>query len=332
MPTPVSLRRGPTCRSRAGPPSWRSAPIGARFTSDSALATAISSFRIDPGTGGLTLLGSISQAHAPTFLAPDRAGRYLLSAYYQGGGAAVYHIGADGAVGAPSQDWLATDTGAHAISTDRSNQYAFVPHIARIQDNVLEPPKNNPGPNVIMQFRFDAGTGRLTANSPFRVEQADLLGPRHYCFHPTQNLVYFSNEQGCSVTGYRLDPANGTLSAAQTISTLPDGYTARNTCSQIHLTPSGRFLYVGNRGHNSIAGFAVDAATGRLTVIGRASTEAVPSAFALDPAGHFLFAAGTASGRLASYRINQETGALTLLTTYAVGQRPAAVLAAQLGN
>ena len=111
-----------------------------------------------------------------------------------------------------------------------------------------------------MQFRFDAGTGRLTANSPFRVEPAERLGPRHYCFHPTLDLVYFSNEQGCSVTGYRLDPASGTLSAAQTISTLPDGYTARNTCSQIHLTPSGRFLYVGNRGHNSIAGFAVDSA------------------------------------------------------------------------
>ena len=293
---------------------------------------AISSFRIDPGTGGLSLLGCISQAHAPTFLAPDCAGRYLLSAYYQGGGVAVYHLGADGSVGLPSLDWLATATGAHAIQTDPSNRFAFVPHIARIQDNVLEPPKDNPGPNVIMQFRFDADTGRLTANSPFRVEPTERLGPRHYCFHPTQNLVYFSNEQGCSVTGYRLDPASGTLTAAQTISTLPDGYTARNTCSQIHLTPSGRFLYVGNRGHNSIAGFAVDSATGRLTAIGRVSTEAVPSAFGLDPAGRFVFAAGTASGRLAAYRINQDTGALTPLTTYAVGQRPGAVLAARLGD
>jgi 6-phosphogluconolactonase len=293
---------------------------------------AISSFRIDPGTGGLSLLGSISQAHAPTFLAPDCAGRYLLSAYYQGGGAAVYHLGGDGAIGAPSQEWLATATGAHAIQTDPSNRFVFVPHIARIQDNVLEPPKDNPGPNVIMQFRFDADTGRLTANSPFRVEPTERLGPRHYCFHPTQNLVYFSNEQGCSVTGYRLDPASGTLTAAQTISTLPDGYTARNTCSQIHLTPSGRFLYVGNRGHNSIAGFAVDSATGRLAAIGRVSTEAVPSAFGLDPAGRFVFAAGTASGRLASYRIDQETGALTPLTTYAVGQRPGAVLAARIGD
>jgi 6-phosphogluconolactonase len=160
-----------------------------------------------------------------------------------------------------------------------------------------------------------------------RVEQSERLGPRHYCFHPSLDLVYFSNEQGCSVSAYRLDGATGTLSAIQTISTLPSGFSARNTCSQIHLTPSGRYLYVGNRGHNSIAGFAVDAA-GRLTALGQVSTEPVPSAFALDSAGRFLFAAGSASGRLASYRITVETGALTPLATLAVGQRPQAVLAA----
>jgi 6-phosphogluconolactonase len=288
---------------------------------------AISSFRIDPGMGGLTLLGTVSQDHAPTFLAPDRTGRHLLCAYYQGGGAAVHPLGADGAVGAQSLGWLATATGAHAIATDRSNRFAFVPHIARLNDNVLEPPKENPGPNVIFQFKYDAQTGRLTPNSPLRVEQSERLGPRHYCFHPSLDLVYFSNEQGCSVSAYRLDGATGTLSPIQTISTLPSGFSARNTCSQIHLTPSGRYLYVGNRGHNSIAGFAVDAA-GRLTALGQVSTEPVPSAFALDPAGGFLFAAGSASGRLASYRVNVETGALAPLATLAVGQRPQAVLAA----
>ncbi len=292
---------------------------------------AISSFRIDPDGGGLAPLGTVSSEHAPTFLAPDRTGRYLLSAYYQGGGAAVHPLGEDGAACAPPVEWLATAAGAHAIQTDPSNRFAFVPHIARLNDNVLEPPKDNPGPNAIMQLRFDAGTGRLSANSPFRVEPAERVGPRHYCFHPTRDLVYFSNEQGCSVTAYRLDPATGALEAAQTIATLPQGCAMRNTCSQIHLTPSGRFLYVANRGHNSIAGFAVDAGAGRLTAIGHAPTEAVPSAFALDPGGRFVFAAGTATGRLASYRIDSETGALTPLATDAVGRRPAAVLAARLG-
>jgi 6-phosphogluconolactonase len=293
---------------------------------------AISSFRIDRSTGGLTLLGTVAQQHAPTFMAPDRTGRFLLCAYYQGGGAAVRLLSADGAVGAPPHEWLATDIGAHAIATDPSNRFAFVPHIANRNDNVLEPRRENPGPNVILQFKFDAPTGRLIPNSPFRVEQPERLGPRHYCFHPSLDLAYFSNEQGCGITAYRLDRAAGTLSALQTISSLPAGYSQRNTCSQIHLTASGRFLYVGNRGHNSIAGFAVDPGTGHLTAIGQTPTEAVPSAFALDPAGRFLFAAGTASGRLASYRIDAETGVLTPLTTQAIGRRPAAVLVAGLGN
>jgi 6-phosphogluconolactonase len=293
---------------------------------------AISSFRIDRNTGDLALMGTAAQQHAPTFMAPDRTGRFLLCAYYQGAGAAVYSLGADGAVGAPSQEWLATANGAHAIATDPANRFAFIPHIARLNDNVLEPPKNNPGPNMIMQCRFDAQTGRLSPSSPARIEPPELTGPRHYCFHPSRDVVYFSNEQGCSVTVYRLDPATGGLAAAQTVATLPDGYAERNTCSMIHLTPSGRFLYTANRGHNSIAGFAVDPATGHLTAFGRVPTEAVPSAFGLDPTGNFLFAVGSASGRLASYRINAESGALTPLTTYAVGQRPMAVLATRLGD
>jgi 6-phosphogluconolactonase len=295
---------------------------------------SIASYRIDPASGGLSLLGTAAQADAPTFLAPDRMGRYMLCAYYQGGYVAVHPIAADGTIGAAAAtDKQETAVGAHAIATDPSNHVAFVPHIARIQDNVLEPPKNNPGPNVILQYRFDAQTGRLSPNTPHRVEPGDLVGPRHYIHHPTLDVVYFSNEQGCSVTAYQLDRVSGTLSSMQTTSTLPAGHSERTTCSQIHLTPSGRFLYVGNRAANSssIAAFAADSATGHLTTVGHTPTEAVPSAFCLDPAGHFLFAVGTASGRLASYRINQQSGALTPLAVEEVGQRPAAVLATRLG-
>jgi 6-phosphogluconolactonase len=294
---------------------------------------SIASYRIDPATGGLSLLETASQADAPTFLAPDRTGRYMLCAYYQGGYVAVYPIAADGTISAAAIDKQETAIGAHAIAADPSNRFAFVPHIARIQDNVLEPPKNNPGPNVILQYRFNAETGRLSPNTPHRVEQGDLVGPRHYIHHPSLDVVYFSNEQGCSVTAYQLDGANGTLASAQTTSTLPAGHSERTTCSQIHLTPSGRFLYVGNRAANGscIAAFAVDPATGHLTAAGHVATEAVPSAFCLDPAGRFLVAAGTASGRLASYRIDQQSGALTPLAVAEVGQRPAAVLSTRLG-
>ncbi len=280
----------------------------------------ISSFRIDPGTGGLTQSGTVSPEAPPTFLSTDRKGRFLLSAYYQGARTAVHPLGADGSVGGPPIEWLETATGAHAMQTDPSNKFAFVPHIA------------GNGPNAIFQFRFDENTGHLTPNSPFKVEPDAHLGPRHFCFHPTQNILYFSNEQGCSVTGYRLDTSAGTLSAFQTITTLPAGYSERNTCSQIQISPSGKFLYAPNRGHDSIASFAVDGSSGRLTAIGHMATEAVPSAFSLDPEGHFLFAAGSASNRLAAYRVNSDTGALTPLGTYDVGKRPMWVLITSLGG
>src|SRR5246500_3974054 len=192
---------------------------------------SLASYRIDPATGGLSLLGTAAQADAPTFLAPDHTGRYMLCAYYQGGYVAVYPIAADGTIGAAAVDKHETAVGAHAIATDPSNHFAFVPHIARIQDNVLEPPKNNPGPNVILQYRFDAQTGRLSRNTAHRVEQGDLVGPRHYIHHPSVDVVYFSNDQGCSVTAYRLDRTNGALSSVQTISTLPAGHSDRTTCS-----------------------------------------------------------------------------------------------------
>src|SRR5262249_8331318 len=158
------------------------------------------------------------------------------------------------------------------------------------------------------------------------------IGPRHYRFPHTLDLAYCSDEQGCSVPAYRVDRGSGTLSVVETTPSLPKGVTLRNTCSQIYLTPSARFLYVGNRGHNSIAGFAVDPATGRLTPAGHAPTEAVPTAFGLDSTGAFLFAAGTASGRLASYRVDGATGTLTPLDIQTVGKRPAAVLAVPLSR
>jgi 6-phosphogluconolactonase len=281
----------------------------------------ITSFRIDPQTGDLTQSGTVSPEAAPTFLSTDRSGRYLLSSYYQGAHAAVHPIGADGAVGGPPIEWLETAIGAHAMQTDPSNKYAFVPHI-----------DNRGGPNAIFQFKFDPNTGRLTPNSPPRVGQPAGTGPRHFCFHPARDILYFSNEQGSSVTGYNFDPAGGTLSPFQTISTLPAGYRETNSCSQIQISPSGKFLFAPNRGHNSIASFSVDAASGRLTAIGHVSTEDRPSAFSLDPQGRFVVSAGSETDRLASYRVNVDSGELIPLETYLVGKRPMWVLITDLGG
>ena len=315
-----------------GPSSSAISPDRKTFFVGLRNSNEISSFQIDPATGGLTQIGRVSLPASPTFLSTDRKGRFLLSAYYQGAHVAVHSIGDDGSLSDPPIEWLETAAAAHAIQTDPSNKFAFVPHIARLNDSVMQPPGDALGPNAIFQFRFDENTGRLTPNPPLKVEPEEFLGPRHYCFHPNLNVVYFSDEQGCSVTGYHLDTSTGTLSAFQTITTLPEGYSGRNTCSQIQISPSGKFLYAPNRGHNSIAGFSVDASSGRLTAIGRVSTEAVPSAFSLDPEGNFLFAAGSETGRLVSYRINGVTGELTALETYSGGKRPMGVLIANIGG
>ena len=227
------------------------------------VALDIASFRIDHADGGITQIGSAPLQGVPVALATDRKGRYVLSAYYYQRTAAVHRI-ENGAAVTPAVEWLMTASGAHSIQTDPSNRFAFVPHIA------------DRGPNQIYQFKFDENTGHLTPNSPPILEPTEYLGPRHFCFHPSLDTVYFSDEQGCSVTAYHLDTGTGTLTAFQTISTLPQGYTESNTCSQIQITPNGRFLYAPNRGHNSIAGFSVDPSSGTLSVAGHAATEAVP--------------------------------------------------------
>ena len=293
-------------------PSRKFLYVGRRGTQE------ISSYRIDQRTGGLSLIGTTPLQGEPVYVATDRTGKFVLSAYYYQSTAAVHAVDRHGVATFPPVEWHYTAGGAHAIQTDRSNRFAFVPHIA------------NRGPNAIFQFRFDEKTGQLTPNDPPRYSPQEYLGPRALAFHPTLDIVYFSDEQGSSVSVYQLDPSAGILAPFQTISTLPEGYGEANTCSQIQIAPSGRFLYAPNRGHNSIASFGVDASTGRLTATGRVPTEPVPRAFSLDPAGSFLFVAGLESGRLASYGVDPNSGELTPLETYEAGNRPMWVLITEL--
>ena len=285
----------------------------------------ISSHRVNAATGALSQTGMVDAKDSPTYLVQDRTGKHLLCSFYQGARAAVFPLGDDGSVGGDATSSLATDDGAHSIMTDRSNRFAYVPHIAYQQDNVLEPPKNIPGPNVIYQLRFDEATGVLSPNDPLTLPMDPLVGPRHLIMHPSLDIVYFSNEQGCSVSSYRIDQDSGTLSHLQTVSTLPEGVSVRNTCSQIQFSPDASLVFVPNRGHNSIASFAVDA-DGMLTPASHVETEAVPSAFSLDPSGRFVFAAGSATNRLAAYSIDGGSGAMTALGAYDVGARPMSVL------
>ena len=272
----------------------------------------ISSFRIDQRTGSLSLTGTVSLEADPCYIVTDNTSNFLLSAYYGAGVIAVHPIDQAGALGGPAIEWITTAPKAHCVLTDRSNKYAFLPHVGES--------------NAIFQFTFDENTGALTPNAVPKVMGGEGQGPRHFCFHPTKDFVYTSDEQGSSATAYKFDSSTGTLSAFQTISTLPEGYDESNTCAQIHISPNGKFLYVTNRGHDSIAGFSIDDATGGLTALGQQPTEPTPRVFNIDPTGNFLFAGGQGSGKLATYRINSQTGILEPLETYPVGQNPMWVL------
>jgi 6-phosphogluconolactonase len=137
------------------------------------------------------------------------------------------------------------------------------------------------------------------------------------------DVLYFSNEQGCSVSAYNLDTSAGTLSLFQTITTLPpEGFSERNTCSQIQITASGRFLYAPNRGHDSIACYTVDPATGELSSNGIVPSEPRPNALCLDLQDKFAYSAGQDSGQMAIFGVDGDTGQLTRLATHPLGEGP----------
>ena len=293
----------------------------------------LSSFAIDQKTGDLSHTGSVELGGEPCYLSTDHTGRHVLSAYYQAGYCAVHPIDAGGAVGGTATEWLETGSGAHCFMTDPSNQYAFLPHIANGSGGIARLPVDRQvAVNAIYQYRFNVATGRLTANDPLVVPQGEEVGPRHYRFHPNKDLMYVSNEQDGSVTVYALDGAKGTLMPVQTISTLPDGYAGKKLCSQIQMHPAGTHLYVGNRGHDTIASFAIDGATGLLTATGWTEVDPVPRALSLDPTGNFLYVTGLDTGNIIGFRVDQQSGALARLETHAAGRLPMWVLITELAG
>ncbi|MBX3013500.1 MAG: beta-propeller fold lactonase family protein [Caldilineaceae bacterium] len=302
----LTLQRELALEGAPGPlavdPTQRILYVGLRST------CRLVSFQIEPKQGELTPLGSAVVLDSdPCYLATDKSGRFLLAAYYRGGKATVHPLQPDGTIGSTAVCTLPTMAYAHCIETDPTNRFTFLPHVAES--------------NTIVQLRFEATTGQLTPNTPAQLLPPPGTGPRHYVYHPTQPMVYFSNEQAGSVTAYQLDRAAGTLTPVQTLSTLPAAFRGENTCAQIHIDPAGRFLYVSNRGHDSIACFAMNA-DGSLTTLGQQATEPIPRAFNVDPTGNFLYVSGQGSGRLAAYRIHPQRGTLQPLTTYAIGERP----------
>ena len=269
------------------------------------------SYAIDRTSGALSMIGSVPLEDGSPYVKTDNTDRFLLASYYGSGHVSVHRIAADGSLSEKPLQWIATAAHAHSVQTDRSNRFALVPH-------------TNPT-NAIYQFRFDEKTGTLTPNDPPLMQPDTPEGPRHFVFHPHQDLLYSVNENGSTVSAYHFDARQGTLHSFQVISTLPEGFEGDNTTAEIRMTPDGRHLYASNRGHDSLALFAV-ADDGTLTAQGHVATEAVPRFFTLDPTGRFLYAVGQQSGRLASYRIDAGTGALEPLEIHQVGKSPLWIL------
>jgi 6-phosphogluconolactonase len=276
-------------------------------------ASTLASFRIDPATGKLKQLSTaaLGKDENAAFVGTDRTGRWLLSASYAAGKVVVHRLGDDGAIQSPAVQTIETTKTAHSTLTDPSNSFVFVPHVA---------------PNAVYQFRLDAKSGQLTDAGKAAGRVAPKTGPRHLAFHPKQNLAFTSDEEGSSITGYRFDKETG-LTAYQTLSTLPADFSGKNTTAEVKVHPSGKFVWVSNRGHDSLAGFAIDPKNGNLTALGQTPTEKTPRSFEIDPEGKYLFGAGEGTGKLAVYRIDANSGKLSPAHTVDVGKSLTWVLA-----
>jgi 6-phosphogluconolactonase len=278
----------------------------------------VSSFAIDQLRGELSYLGSSTLRHSCPYIVTDRTGRWLFAASYQGSLISVSPISRHGFI-LPIHQVLRTEPSAHSIQVDASNRHVLVPCL---------------GGDVVMQFLFDEGTGRLTPASPEATRVSKNAGPRHFSFHPNNRHVYLLNELDASVYVYAFDPASGSLGEIQATSALPDGFGGPQfgeegpstnggpKAADIHITPDGRFLYASERTTSTLAGFRVDPDTGFLQRIRSFETEKVPRGFNIDPTGRFLFAAGQESHHLTAYSIDHGSGELVTLKRYEMGQGP----------
>ncbi|WP_437275796.1 lactonase family protein [Sorangium sp. So ce375] len=266
---------------------------------DGELSGAVSAFRIDPQGGTLAFINRASSKGAgPAHLSTDRAGRFVLAANYGGGTAAVLPVGPDGALGqAVSDVSFGRRARSHHAVTDPANRFAFV---------------TNLGLDTITQLTFDADTGHMEPNDPPALELPARTTPRHLEFHPSGRFAYVINESAGSITTLSYEPSRGTFSALATVSTLPDGVSAEdNACAEVQVSPSGKFVYGSNRGHDSIAIFAVDPERGTLTPAGHASTQGMtPRHFQISPTGKLMLVANQDSNNIVAFHVDDATGAL----------------------
>ncbi len=269
---------------------------------------AVYAYSVNPNSGELTYINSQGAGGpGPCHVKVDATGRFVLAANYHGGSVCMLSIEDDGSL-APASDFIQHEGSsvnprrqdqahAHSINPDAQSRFAYVPDL---------------GQDRIVIYRLDMDNRRLVPNDPAYVEVNPGFGPRHLDFHPNGKWAYLINELGSTITAFGYDQETGGLSEFQVIGTLPTGFSGSNTTADIHVHPSGKFVYGSNRGHDSIAIFSVDQDSGRLTPQGHRSTGGrTPRNFGIDPSARFLIAANQDSDNVVSFRIDGESGLLT---------------------
>ena len=263
-------------------------------------------FAIDPERGGLTALGpQPTNGGFPCQLVVDPSGRHLLTSNYGTGNLTVHPIAADGALGETSHVVQHTGSGPDADRQTAAHAHMVTPTPAG--DALLAV---DLGTDSIYVYSLNGATGRLTLVAQNRMKPGS--GPRHLVFHPSGEYLYLANELSNSIAVCSYDAATGTVQELAEYPAAPDPEDSRNYPGGIALSPDARFLYVSNRGDESIAAFAIADGGARLTPAGRWSCEGSwPRAVTLSPDGRFLFVANQRSHNVAVLRVDAQSGGLS---------------------
>jgi 6-phosphogluconolactonase len=269
---------------------------------------AVSAFAINPSTGKLKLLNQVPTGGAdPCYISVDATGKFALVANYTGGSIAVFPILEDGRLGDASAFIQHAGHGtnpqrqegphAHSIDLSPDNRFAIVDDL---------------GLDETLVYKFDPANGSLAPEQDAGAKADPGAGPRHFTFSPDGRFAYVLTEMGSTVSVLSYQASDGVLKRLQTISTLPKDFKGHNDAAEIQMHPSGKFLYASNRGHDSIAVFAVDPSKGTLSLVEYVPTKgSSPRNFTIDPTGSLLLAANEKSDNIVVFRIDSATGRLT---------------------
>lgn len=266
----------------------------------------VSAFAIDARTGGLSLLNQqSSRGEGPCHVAVDPGGHIVTVANYGGGSIASLPIESDGCLGPASAFFQHQGSSvnpnrqcephAHSVAIDASGRFALACDL---------------GLDQILTYPLDGSRSRL-APQVLAASTRPGAGPRHFAFHPSARFGYSINELDSTISAFAYEPESGELRDLQTVPALPSDFAGQSSGADIHASPSGQFLYASNRGHDSLAMFAIDGATGLLSPLGHEPTQGhTPRGFAIDPTGAFLLAANQDSDSVVVFRIDKQTGRL----------------------